>query len=204
MSLVSVIISTWNNFDSLLHTIQSILNQTYTNFEIIVVDCHSTDPNYYSGQLESMPHTKVIHLPEHSYTNIHSFVTKQQIKLLGSNAAMGEWICFLNDSDYWYPDKLQTQLAELSKHPNILFCSSAFHTGGGIYSPSNTLHISYQSSSPTIIYGKSLGHTNYIHSSTCIIHRSIIHHLEQWCDLLNHTNCLFISKPLVYINYLRM
>lgn len=204
MSLVSVIISTWNNFDSLLHTIQSVLNQTYTNFEIIVIDCHSTDPNYYSGQLESMYPITLLHLPEHSYTNIHSFKTIQKIKRLGATHSKGEWICFLNDTDYWYPDKLQTQLLELSKDPNTLLSCSAFQTGNGLYSPSISLHTYFCSSTPTIIYAKSLGHTNYIHSSTAIIHRSIIQHLDHWFDLLDYTNCLFISKPLVYINYLRM
>ena len=204
MSLVSIIITTWNNFDSLLHSIQSIRHQTYTNFEIIVLDCHSNDPNYYSGHLETIPGLTLIHLPENCCTNIHSFATKQQVKLLGAKHSKGEWICFINDSDYWYPEKLQTQLSELSKASNILLGCSSFHTGNGIYSPSNSVNTSFHTSAPIVIYGKSLGHANYIHGSTCIVHRSIVNHLENWIDLLNHTNCLFISKPLVYINYLRM
>lgn len=204
MSLVSIIITTWNNFDSLLHTIKSVLNQTYTNFEIIVVNCNSTDPCYYSKQLESMYNITLIHLPEHSYKNIHCFETKQKIKIIGSSYAKGDWICFLDDSDYWYPEKLQFQLSELSKHPNILFSSTAFHTGNDIYSPSIAVQTSFHTTVPNIIYGKSLGHTNYIHSSTAILHRSILKYMNHWFDLLDHTNCLFISKPLVYVNYLRM
>jgi glycosyltransferase involved in cell wall biosynthesis len=191
MSLVSVIISTKDNFDSLLLAIQSILDQTYKNIEITIVNNCSSDPNYYSGKLEDLPHTNVIHLSEY-------YIYEQQLKQIGAKTAKGVWICFLEDTDYWYPEKIQAQLSELSKHPNVLLSSSTVHIGNGLYSPSNPVRTSFQPKSPSTIYTKSLGHANYIYSSSVILHHSISTHLHNWMDLLDYTNCLYLSTPLVY------
>jgi hypothetical protein len=198
MSLVSVIISTKDNFDSLLLAIQSVIQQTYENIEIIIVNNCSLDFNYYSGKLETLPHTKIIHLSENVDTETHSLVREQKLREIGVKLSKGDWVCFLEDTDYWYPEKIQTQLSELSKCSNIFLCSSSFHIGNGLYHPSNPVHISFGSKSPSIIYRKSLGHTNYIYSSSVMIHRSISKHLKDWIDVLNHTDCLYLSKPLVY------
>ena len=48
--LVSVIIPSFNRFDSLMNAIDSVFNQTYDNFEIIVVNDGSTDQRYYENE----------------------------------------------------------------------------------------------------------------------------------------------------------
>jgi glycosyltransferase involved in cell wall biosynthesis len=198
MSLVSVIISTKDNFDSLLLAIQSVLNQTYKNIEIIIVNSCSSDPNYYSGKLEDLPHTNVIHISNNLDSDIYSFIEQQKLKEIGAKTAKREWICFLEDTDYWYPNKIQTQLSELSKHPNVLLSSSTVHIGNGLYSPSNPVNTSFQLKSLSTVYTKSLGHSNYIYGSSVILHSSISTYLHNWMDLLGHTDCLYLSTPLLY------
>lgn len=52
LGLVSIIIPTFNRYELLNHSIKSCLNQTYKNIEIIVINDHSNDQRYYSGDLE--------------------------------------------------------------------------------------------------------------------------------------------------------
>lgn len=196
MSLVSVVIPSKDNFDSLLLAIGSVLHQSHTNFEIIIVNQNSIDLRYYSDQLKSFSNTAVIHLTNDSNTN--SFTVQQEVKRIGAKVAKGDWICFLEDTDYWYPQKLEYQLDELSKAPNILLSASSVHIGNGPFSYDKDIKGSFRTTEKTTVFCKSLGHTNYIYSSTVMLHRSISHLLDYWFDLLDHTDCLFISASLVY------
>ena len=65
MEKVSVIIPTYNRFDSLLNTINSVKNQTYQNLEIIVVNDNSTQKEYYNYDWESNK-INIIHLDKNS------------------------------------------------------------------------------------------------------------------------------------------
>jgi glycosyltransferase involved in cell wall biosynthesis len=101
----SIIIPTYNRADKLKRALDSIANQTVKNYEIIVCDDGSND------------HTSQI---------VHSFDKRINIKYLweenwggparprnrGIKNAKGEWICFLDSDDWWYPDKLEV----ISKH----------------------------------------------------------------------------------------
>jgi glycosyltransferase involved in cell wall biosynthesis len=57
--LISIIIPSYNRFNYLCRTIDSIKNQTYTNFEIIVINDNSTEPEYLTKEIENV---KMIHL----------------------------------------------------------------------------------------------------------------------------------------------
>lgn len=65
MQTVSVIIPTYNRFDSLLNTINSVKNQTYQNLEIIVVNDNSTHKEYYNYDWKSNE-INIIHLDKNS------------------------------------------------------------------------------------------------------------------------------------------
>jgi glycosyltransferase involved in cell wall biosynthesis len=63
MELVSVIIPTYNRFKFVLNTIESVKNQTYKNFEIIVINDCSTEKEYYTYDWNTQyPDIKIIHL----------------------------------------------------------------------------------------------------------------------------------------------
>lgn len=133
--LVSIIIPTYNRFSYLCRAIESVLAQTYTNFEIVVVDDASTMPEYKSGQLEAFPKTKVIHLKK-NMREVHD--TKSALgatRDAGISKASGTWIAFLDDDDVWLPDKLEVQLKALKKHEGILICSANFYKDEPPYNP---------------------------------------------------------------------
>ena len=111
--LVSVIIPTYERSIYICKAIDSVLNQTYKNIEIIVVDDNGKDTE---NQIAT-------------YNTLKSYIEQGQItyiahekNLNGSAArntgmfnANGEYICLLDDDDEFFPDKIEKQVQELQK-----------------------------------------------------------------------------------------
>jgi glycosyltransferase involved in cell wall biosynthesis len=107
---VSVIIPTYNRESTLSRAIDSVLKQTYRNFEVIVVDDGSTDNT--SRVIEK--HKDRIRY----YSKLHSGVSAA--RNLGLEKSEGTWVSFLDSDDYWLPKKLESQMEYLRKNPDIM------------------------------------------------------------------------------------
>ena len=108
-SSVSIIIPTYNRARYLTKAIDSVLAQTYTNYEIIVVDDGSTD------------NTKEVLEP---YMDRITYLYQENTGVsaarnTGIRAARGKWIAFLDSDDEWMPEKLSIQVGDFSKRPDI-------------------------------------------------------------------------------------
>jgi glycosyltransferase involved in cell wall biosynthesis len=110
--LVSVIIPTYNRATVLSRAIESVISQSFRNFEIIIIDDGSDDNT--SEVIESFDQTvRHFRIP-------HSGVSRA--RNAGIEKAKGEWISFLDSDDYWLPQKLQKQMAYLATHPEYKIC----------------------------------------------------------------------------------
>jgi len=114
MPEVSVIIPTYNRWEFLNEAVESVLNQTYRDFELIVVDDGSTDTDRkildcYSGEI------KVIY-------QTHSGVSKA--RNTGIHAAQGNYITFLDSDDLWNYCKLEKQIQFFSSNQDYQVCYS--------------------------------------------------------------------------------
>ena len=107
---ISVILPTYNREASLGRAIESVLNQTYRNFELIVIDDGSTDDT--SRIIRK--HKKRIRY----YSQLHSGVSSA--RNLGLEKSEGTWVAFLDSDDYWLPQKLARQMECLAKNPQWL------------------------------------------------------------------------------------
>lgn len=99
---ISIVIPTFNRVLLLQKAIESILAQTYTHWELIVVDDGSTDDT-----------AKTICAIGDSRIHLLSLPHSGNIALLrnaGAEAGSGEWIAFLDSDDEWVSDKLEVQL----------------------------------------------------------------------------------------------
>ena len=105
--LVSVIIPTFNRAKLVPRAIKSILDQSYANFECIVVDDASTDDT--KNVVNSIKDERIIYLRHQE--NRHVSATRNT----GINNARGEFIAFLDDDDEWTPDKLEVQVPVIEK-----------------------------------------------------------------------------------------
>ncbi|MBF0351381.1 MAG: glycosyltransferase [SAR324 cluster bacterium] len=110
MPLVSVILPTWNRASWLSASIDSVLTQTFRDFELIVVNDGSTDDT--SRLLEQYgAEIKVIDLPENRGV---SYARNR-----GLDQATGEWLAFLDSDDQWLPQKLEKQLRRYREQPQV-------------------------------------------------------------------------------------
>lgn len=99
---VTIIINCWNGEDFLKEAIDSVIKQTYQDWELILFDDRSTDQS-----------ANIFH----SYHNdkFHYILAEQQLDLTAAREeaikiARGEWIAFLDQDDIWLPEKLERQL----------------------------------------------------------------------------------------------
>lgn len=107
---VSVIIPTYNRGEVLEQAIKSVLNQTYQNYEIIVVDDGSTDNTH--RILEKYGH-KIRY-----YSKLHGGVSSS--RNFGLEKSEGSWVAFLDSDDYWLPAKLERQIEFVRQNPEFL------------------------------------------------------------------------------------
>jgi glycosyltransferase involved in cell wall biosynthesis len=108
---ISVIIPTYNRAECITEAIEGALNQTYTNYEIIVVDDGSTDNT--KEVLE--PYREKIRYIYQDNAGVSA------ARNTGIRAALGPWIAFLDSDDIWLPEKLSSQM-ECIKHTNTKVC----------------------------------------------------------------------------------
>ena len=113
----SVVIPLYNKEKYIKKTLDSVLNQTYSNFEIIVVDDGSTDKS--CEIIESIKDDR-IHLIHKKNGGVSSARNR------GIQEAKGEFIAFLDADDEWLPNKLEKQYILHKKNPKLIWSSSGY------------------------------------------------------------------------------
>lgn len=97
-NLFSIVLPTYNRAYLIKDTIQSVMNQSYTNWELLVVDDGSTDNTKEVVSSFTDPRIRYIY-----QENAERSVGRNN----GVRQAKGEWICFLDSDDYFLPDHLK-------------------------------------------------------------------------------------------------
>ena len=100
--LVSVIMPSYNTAPYIKETIQSVLNQTYTNWELIIVDDCSTDNT--DEVLETIKDNRIRYFKNEK--NSGAAISRNK----ALREAKGQWIAYLDSDDLWMPEKLEKQI----------------------------------------------------------------------------------------------
>lgn len=130
--LVSVVIPTYSRNTTLKRAINSVLNQTYQNFEIIVVDDNPSDSEWRASTaaiMEEYADNRIRYVQNEK--NIGGGPTRNH----GIEVAKGDYIAFLDDDDEYYPKRIEKQLKKFLDSNNdklaLVYCYAKFINGDG-------------------------------------------------------------------------
>ena len=111
--LVSIVIPTYNQANYLDRALQSVLGQTYKNWEAIIIDNHSIDSTSEVILNYNDPRFKYIKIQN------HGIIAKS--RNTGVLLAKGEWIAFLDSDDWWESNKLTDCLDCVSEDVSLIY-----------------------------------------------------------------------------------
>lgn len=173
--LVSVVIPAFNAEETILQSIQSVLNQTHRKLELIIVDDASTDKTLQIASVCAKKDSR-IHIIQHiknlgvSYSRNH-----------GIEVSQGEWIALLDSDDMWQPDKIEKQCKAIRTSPS---CSICF-TGAAFIDEQNHFY-RYTLSVPQRIGYRELLKQNLISCSSVLVKKEALKLHPMICDPMIH------------------
>lgn len=128
---VSVIIPTYNREKTILQALQSVLQQTYSNLEVMVVDDGSTDGT--ADIVNAVEDERV------KYIVLEKNGGPSNARNIGVKLAESKWVAFQDSDDCWHKDKLQVQMEYANEHPeySMIYCmyNAIMHDGGQFIAP---------------------------------------------------------------------
>jgi glycosyltransferase involved in cell wall biosynthesis len=111
---VSVIVSCYNYAHFLEEAVNSILNQTYSDFEVIICDDCSTDNTPEVVDRLRKKDSRVFSI------RMQNNVGRAEIRNMGMRVSSGEYIAFLDADDWWESEKLEKQVAVLDRESSVV------------------------------------------------------------------------------------
>lgn len=135
---ISIIIASYNYEQYINVTLDSLVNQTYKNFEVIVVDDGSTDN---SVDIIKQYTEKYSNFNLYQHANCSNRGLAETLKL-GIQKASGEYIAFLESDDYWDKNYLQEKVEYIKNHKNVYLISNDIQCFGDINIESTLNYIS--------------------------------------------------------------
>lgn len=159
---MSVIIATHNRAGTLVEAVESVLAQSFGDFEVIVADDGSSDDTAARiGEIDGP--IRYFRLPRSGVI--------ARVRNHGLRHARGELIAFLDDDDAWEPQKLAGQVAVLDADPAV----GLVYTGFSVLGDDGSVHIPKLApwqSAPGPLLGRLL-HGCFIHPSTVLVRRTL-------------------------------
>lgn len=120
--LVSVIIPLYNSEHYITHAIESVLQQTYKNIELIIIDDGSTDNSLSVARSYERENVRVYH-----QTNQGAQVARNY----GFSVSKGKYIQYLDSDDYLTPDKIKMQVKQLEQSDSMTIATSSVYVKNG-------------------------------------------------------------------------
>jgi len=199
-SLCSIIMSVYNGELYIKETIKSVINQSYKNWELIIVDNCSTDKTI-----------DILNDFQSRYDNIKVYITESNSdgpavpRNIGIQKSKGKYLAFLDSDDIWYENKLAIQLDYIKKYNLVCSLSNKIDDEGMMISEESTV-------ADQLIDLSALVMRNKIVHSSVVVHKDLflsimfdedklINGLEDINAyrryLALHSNGVLIGRPLI-------
>lgn len=150
MELVSIITPCYNSEQFIERTVESIIDQTYSNWELLVIDDFSSDNsvNIVKRLIKLDSRIKLVQLEK----NYGAAVARNK----GIELAKGRFIAFLDSDDLWLPNKLKTQVKFMEKN-NVSFSYSSYKLTNMMNNDKGSFIVPYRQSYKDILKTCSIG-----------------------------------------------
>ncbi|MGD8374704.1 MAG: glycosyltransferase [Acidobacteriota bacterium] len=197
---VSVVMPAWNAAATIREAIGSVLDGSFQDVEVIVVDDESTDGTVASVEAFGAP----VRLLRQSSRGGPSAARNRAI-----GEARGELVAFLDADDLWHPDKLEHQVAHLDAAPDVdLVYTNVWNTDGETFLPMN--RAARRVARTGNVYA-ALFHENFIVTSSVLVRRSalsdvggfdesltISEDFDLWLRIARRHRVGFVDRPLTF------
>ena len=197
-AFVSVIIPAFNAGESLARAVTSVLSQTHTLLEVIVINDSSTDGSVSELSLCADPRLRIIHLEQNSGSPARP-------RNVGVNMATGRWIAFLDADDVWAEVKLEEQVTLLENSGKFAGATNAIRLKSA---SSNAL---FFNACPERLDARLLLKRNCVVTSSLIVDSEVLRRCGEfpeegsriyedyamWLRIASETDILFDPRPLV-------
>lgn len=206
MELVSIVIPTHNRCDLLERAVNSALNQTYQNIEVIVVSDGSTDK---TDELMTKLKDKSDKI---TYISYKPGKGGNYARNTGIKAANGEFVAFLDDDDEWHSDKIQKQVDIFNSDSQIGLVCTGIHA---IYQDETATTIfippAKYDCSKEILFGNCIGSTTTVMVKNSLLTEEFmfdekleaLQDYDLWIRLCQVTKVGVVKSPCVeYYNYI--
>jgi glycosyltransferase involved in cell wall biosynthesis len=157
----SVVIPTWNIESKIARTMDSLVNQTYKNFEVIISDDGSKDKTVEVVK----KYANKLNLVILENTNWGGPARPRNIAI---KAAKSDWIAFLDHDDWWYPNKLAESIKYLDTHDVIFHDMEIYGTEQKITGKILGRNLTDDPFTSLMVYGNSIA------NSSAIVRKSIL------------------------------
>lgn len=115
---VTVIIPTYNRMGTIAESVQSVLDQTYSNLELLIVDDGSTDGT--ESVIKEFTDNRI------NYVRMDKNGGVANARNVGVSLAKTDWIAFQDSDDIWHKDKLEKQMTYAKEHPEYALIYSKY------------------------------------------------------------------------------
>ena len=162
---ISVIMPTFNNAAFLKEAVDSVLNQTYANLELVIIDNYSTDNT-----------EQIVRSYQSNRIKYYKFANEGIIarsRNFGIKQSAGDLTAFLDSDDIWLKDKLQNQVSIMGEDQEVALVFSSFKVLEGGAGPSSKLIGPKYFMKPGFHYGQ-LIKANFIVLSSVLVKTNIL------------------------------
>ncbi len=200
--LVSVLMPAYNSGKYIAESIESILNQTFTDFELIIVNDGSTDNTV--GIITQYLHDKRVKLFHNEKNKGLAYTRNKCLEL-----AHGTFLANLDSDDIALPDRLVKQIEVMQKYPNVGVCCSWFEYFGG---EENSHFICETQKEQALIkiellFGCIIGNSTVMLRADVLKQNKLNYHADYppcedyhvWSQLITHT--AFYTIPEILVKY---
>lgn len=191
--LISVLIPVYNSRKTIRETIDSVLGQTFPDFELLLMDDGSTDDS--AEIIQSYTDSRIRYIPCG-----HHFVETLN---RGIDTAQGKYIALLDHDDLMLPHRLKVQYESMEEHPDVIACGGYMHAFG-MYSCLMKESLDYADIATDAIYRcPMLNPTGFIRRDALLSHNlrysdgySFAADFKLWADLIQVGKVVNIPEVL--------